>query len=56
MNADMKAKFKDFMVKLPETDHACFAAIQGGEFKSYTEVNVEFYKPIIDARKATIGG
>jgi phosphonate transport system substrate-binding protein len=56
MNADMKAKFKDFMIKLPETDHACFAAIQGGEFKSYTEVNVEFYKPIIDARKATIGG
>jgi phosphonate transport system substrate-binding protein len=56
MNADMKAKFKDFMVKLPETDHACFAAIQGGEFKSYTEVTVEFYKPIIDARKATIGG
>jgi phosphonate transport system substrate-binding protein len=56
MNAEMKAKFKDFMVKLPETDHACFAAIQGGEFKSYTEVNVEFYKPIIDARKATIGG
>jgi phosphonate transport system substrate-binding protein len=28
----------------------------GGEFKSYTEVNVDFYKPIIDARKATIGG
>ena len=56
MNADMKAKFKDFMVKLPESDQACFAAIQGGEFKSYTEVNVEFYKPIIDARKATIGG
>jgi phosphonate transport system substrate-binding protein len=56
MNADMKAKFKDFMVKLPETDAACFSAIQGGEFKSYTEVNVDFYKPIIDARKATIGG
>ena len=56
MNADMKAKFKDFMVKLPETDHACFSAIQGGEFKSFTEVNVEFYQPIIDARKATIGG
>ena len=56
MNADMKAKFKDFMVKLPETDAACFSAIQGGDFKSYTEVSVDFYKPIIDARKATIGG
>ena len=56
MNEDMKTKFKDFMVKLPETDAACFSAIQGGEFKSYTEVTVDFYKPIIDARKATIGG
>jgi phosphonate transport system substrate-binding protein len=56
MNEDMKTKFKDFMVKLPETDKACFSAIQGGDFKSYTEVTVDFYKPIIDARKATIGG
>ena len=56
INADMKTKFKEFMVKLPETDAACFSAIQGGEFKSYTEVTVDFYKPIIDARKATIGG
>ena len=56
MDQDMKKKFKDFMVKLPETDAACFSAIQGGDFKSYTEVTVDFYKPIIDARKATIGG
>jgi phosphonate transport system substrate-binding protein len=56
MNADMKQTFKDFMLKLPETDAACFSAIQGGDFKSYTEVNADFYKPIIDARKATIGG
>jgi phosphonate transport system substrate-binding protein len=56
MDADMKAKFKDFMVKLPETDAACFSAIQGGDFKAYADVTVDFYKPIIDARKATIGG
>ncbi len=56
MNADMKAKFKQFMVDLPKTDAACFSAIQGGDFTGYTEVNVDFYKPIIDARKATIGG
>ena len=56
MNADMKARFKDFMIKLPETDAACFSAIQGGDFKSFTEVTVDFYKPIIDARRATIGG
>lgn len=56
MNQDMKAKFKDFMMNLPKSDPACFSAIQGGDFKSYTEVNVDFYKPIIDARKAVIGG
>lgn len=56
MNDDMKTKFKQFMVDLPTSDPACFSAIQGGDFKGYTEVNVDFYKPIIDARKATIGG
>ncbi|MFA7413990.1 MAG: phosphonate ABC transporter substrate-binding protein [Rhizobium sp.] len=56
MNEDMKAKFKKFMVDLPTTDAACFAAIEGGDFKGFAEVNADFYKPIIDARKATIGG
>ena len=56
IDEDMKKKFTEFMIKLPETDPACFSAIQGGDFKSYTEVTVDFYKPIIDARKATIGG
>ena len=56
MNDDMKMKFKQFMVDLPTSDPACFSAIQGGDFKGYMEVNVDFYKPIIDARKATIGG
>ncbi len=55
LNADMKAKFKDFMVNLPKTDAACFSAIQGGDFTGFTEVNTEFYQPIIDARKAKIG-
>lgn len=56
LNGDMKAKFKQFMMDLPETDAACFSAIQGGDFTGFVEVNSEFYKPIIDARKATIGG
>ena len=56
MNDDMKTKFKQFMMDLPTSDPACFSAIQGGDFKGFTEVNVDFYKPIIDARKATIGG
>ena len=56
MNDDMKAKFKAFMMELPKSDPACFSAIQGGDFTGFAEVDVDFYKPIIDARKATIGG
>lgn len=56
MNEDMKMKFKQFMMELPTSDPACFSAVQGGDFEGYTDVNVDFYKPIIDARKATIGG
>lgn len=56
MDADMKGKFKQFMLDLPKKDAACFAAVMGGDFTAFTEVNVDFYKPIIDARKATIGG
>jgi phosphonate transport system substrate-binding protein len=53
---DVKTKFKTFMIDLPTKDPACFAAIQGGEFKSYIEVDPTFYQTIIDARKMTIGG
>ena len=56
MADETKAKFKQFMLDLPKKDAACFAAVMGGDFTSFTEVNVDFYKPIIDARKATIGG
>lgn len=56
LDADLKAKFKDFMLKLPETDKDCFSAVMGGDFKSYIEVNSDFYAPIIAARKAQIGG
>jgi len=55
MDADMKTKFKQFMMDLPKSDKDCFAAIQGGDFTSYTEVTPEFYQAIIDARKAQIG-
>ena len=56
MNEDMKTKFKQFMIDLPKSDPACFSAVQGGDFTGFAEVNVDFYKPIIAARKATIGG
>ena len=55
MDADMKTKFKDFMMALPESDPACFSAIQGGDYKGFTEVTPEFYEAIIAARKAKIG-
>jgi phosphonate transport system substrate-binding protein len=52
------AKYKQYMLDLPKTDPVCFAAAstEGGERKGLTEVNTEFYQPIIDARKAQIGG
>ena len=56
MDASMKTKVKDFFAGLPKSDPACFAAVEGGDYKGYADVNVDFYKPIIDARKAIIGG
>jgi len=55
MSAEDKQAFKDFMMKLPESDPKCFSAIQGGDFKGFVEVEPAFYQPIIDARKAQIG-
>ncbi|QPC86157.1 phosphonate ABC transporter substrate-binding protein [Mesorhizobium sp. NBSH29] len=55
LDAGIKTKFAEFMKNLPESDPECFSAIQGGDFKGYTEVTPEFYQPIIDARKAQIG-
>lgn len=55
MDADMKTKFKTFMMEMPEADPECFAAIQGGDYKGYTEVTPAFYEPIIDARRSKIG-
>ncbi|MRG57051.1 phosphonate ABC transporter substrate-binding protein [Phyllobacterium sp. SYP-B3895] len=58
MNKDTIAKYKEYLMNLPKTDPACFAAASstGGDRKGYTEVNSKFYQPIIDARKAQIGG
>ncbi len=55
MDGDMKQKFKAFMMALPESDPECFSAIQGGDYKGFTEVDEDFYKTIIAARKAKIG-
>nr|WP_321457636.1 phosphonate ABC transporter substrate-binding protein [uncultured Cohaesibacter sp.] len=55
LDAEIKAKFKDFMMNLPKTDPACFSAVEGGDFTGFTEVNPDFYKAIVAARKAKIG-
>ena len=55
MSADAKQKVTDYLTKLPQTDPACFSAIEGGDFKGFTPVKPAFYQPIIDARKAKIG-
>ena len=54
--AEMKAKIVAFYTALPAEDYECFRSIENGDFKDYTPVTAEFYQPIIDARKATIGG
>lgn len=52
----VKTKFVSFMKDLPKTDAACFSAIEGGDFKAFTDVTPDFYKTIVAARKAAIGG
>ena len=52
----MKDKIVKFYSELPTTDYECFRAVENGDFKGYTPVTVDFYLPIIEARKAAIGG
>jgi phosphonate transport system substrate-binding protein len=53
---EMKDKIIAFYTALPTEDYECFRSIENGDFSGYTPVNADFYKPVIDARKATIGG
>ena len=56
MDEEAKTKIKDFLLALPETNYDCFRSAQSGDYNGYVEVDASFYQPIIDARKATIGG
>ena len=56
LGADLTKKLTDFYAALPTNDPECFAAVEGGDFKGFVPVKAEFYQPIIDARKASIGG
>jgi phosphonate ABC transporter, periplasmic phosphonate binding protein len=53
---EMKDKIIAFYTALPTEDYECFRSVENGDFTGYTPVTPDFYKPIIDARKATIGG
>ncbi|KPB02617.1 phosphonate ABC transporter substrate-binding protein [Ahrensia marina] len=55
LDQDIRGKFVEFMKALPEANPDCFAAIQGGDFKGFTEVDHSFYETIVAARKAKIG-
>ncbi|MEL6203611.1 MAG: phosphonate ABC transporter substrate-binding protein [Pseudomonadota bacterium] len=55
LDQDVRAKFVAFMKALPEADRDCFMAIQGGDFKGFTDVDHSFYETIVAARKAKIG-
>ncbi len=53
---EMKDKIVAFYTALPTEDYECFRSVENGDFSGYTPVTPEFYQPIIDARKAAIGG
>ncbi|MAS07578.1 MAG: phosphonate ABC transporter substrate-binding protein [Ahrensia sp.] len=55
LDKDVRAKFVSYMKALPESDPACFSAIQGGDYKGFVDVDQSFYETIIAARKAKIG-
>ncbi len=56
LGADWTKKLTDFFLALPTKDKSCFEAVENGEFTGYVPVTPEFYQPIVDARKAAIGG
>ena len=53
---EMKDKIIAFYTALPTEDYECFRSVENGDFSGYTPVTPEFYMPIIEARKAAIGG
>ncbi|TCD13373.1 phosphonate ABC transporter substrate-binding protein [Oricola cellulosilytica] len=55
LDQSIRAKFVEFMKAMPEQHPDCFASIQGGEYKSFTDVDHSFYETIVAARKAKIG-
>jgi phosphonate transport system substrate-binding protein len=56
LGEEWQTKLAAFFTALPEKDHKCFAAIEGGDYKGYAPVKHDFYNAVVDVRKAAIGG
>ncbi|PDS80823.1 phosphonate ABC transporter substrate-binding protein [Rhizobium sp. L43] len=56
LGQDWQTKLAAFFTALPEKDHKCFAAVEGGDYKGYSPVKHDFYNAVVEVRKAAIGG
>ncbi|MGO6853437.1 phosphonate ABC transporter substrate-binding protein [Rhizobium beringeri] len=56
LGEEWQTKLAAFFTTLPEKDHECFAAVEGGDYKGYAPVKHDFYNAVVDVRKAAIGG
>jgi phosphonate transport system substrate-binding protein len=56
LGPDFQKTMTDWFMKFPAEDKACFAGVEGGDFKGYVPATPKFYSVIIDARKQNIGG
>lgn len=56
LGEEWQTKLAGFFTALPEKDHKCFAAIEGGDYKGYSPVKHDFYNTVVEVRKAAIGG
>ena len=56
LGEEWQKKLTTFFTALPEKDHKCFAAIEGGDYKGYSPVKHDFYNAVVEVRKAAIGG
>ncbi|MGO8241930.1 hypothetical protein ACC806_38050, partial [Rhizobium ruizarguesonis] len=53
---EWQTKLTAFFTALPEKDHKCFEAIEGGDYKGYSPVKHDFYNTVVEVSKAAIGG
>ncbi|MBX5241511.1 phosphonate ABC transporter substrate-binding protein [Rhizobium sp. NLR22b] len=56
LGQEWQTKLAAFFMALPEKDHKCFSAVEGGDYKGYAPVKHDFYNAVVEVRKAAIGG